>query len=125
METHVKVVAWIYLVLGALGLATGLLVWGVLGGIGGLVEATGDPDAEVVGPVMGWIGALVFWVIAIMSLPSVAAGWGLLQKQEWARILAIILSALNLLGFPFGTAIGVYGLWVLLNKETAPMFSKA
>jgi hypothetical protein len=52
------------------------------------------------------------------------AGWGLLNFKEWARILAIVISALNLLGFPIGTILGAYGLWVLLNKDTAPLFQK-
>jgi hypothetical protein len=124
MDTHVKVIAWIYLVLGGLGIIAGLLVWGILGGIGGIAGASGDRDVEMAGPILGGIGAIIFGVIAVMSLPSLAAGWGLLQMQEWARILAIILSALSLLGFPIGTIIGAYGLWVLLNKETAPLFSK-
>jgi len=32
------------------------------------------------------------------------------------------LSALDLLGFPFHTALGIYGLWVLLNRQTEEMF---
>jgi hypothetical protein len=30
----------------------------------------------------------------------------------------IVISALHLLSFPFGTALGVYGLWVLLNEQS-------
>jgi hypothetical protein len=35
----------------------------------------------------------------------------------------IVLSALGLMSIPVGTALGIYGLWVLLNEETARMFS--
>ncbi len=124
METHVKVLAWIYLIFGGLGVLCGLLVWGVLGGIGGIVELSGDRDAALASPILNLIGGLVFGFFAIVSLPSIAAGWGLLERAEWARILTIILSALNLLAIPFGTILGVYGLWVLLNKDAAPLFSK-
>jgi hypothetical protein len=42
------------------------------------------------------------------------AGWGLLERQPWARMLAIVLGCLNLIDMPFGTALGIYTLWVLL-----------
>ncbi len=124
METHVKVLAWLYIVFGALGVLTGLMVWGFLGGIGAIVGASGQPDAEIASPILHGIGGLVFFFLAAISLPSVAAGWGLLNYQEWGRILTIVLSALNLPFVPFGTALGAYGLWVLLNNQTAPLFKK-
>jgi len=46
------------------------------------------------------------------------AGWGLLQRAPWARLLALILAFLALFNVPFGTAIGVYTLWVLLPDES-------
>ena len=48
---------------------------------------------------------------------------GLLRYSEWARILGIVLAAISLPGVPFGTAMGVYGLWVLLNAETVRLFA--
>ena len=34
-----------------------------------------------------------------------------------------MLSVLNLFHIPIDTIIGIYGLWVLLNKDTAPVVS--
>jgi hypothetical protein len=48
------------------------------------------------------------------AVVSLLAGWGLLEKQPWARVLAIVLACFNLLNVPFGTALGIYTLWVLL-----------
>ena len=57
-------------------------------------------------------------VVAILVLAKAAlgfiAGWGLLRREPWARIVALVLAFLALLNVPFGTAIGVYTLWVLL-----------
>jgi hypothetical protein len=61
--------------------------------------------------------------VLLISLPGLIAGVGLLQFKPWARILAIIISALDLFGFPFHTALGIYGLWVLLNRETEQLFA--
>lgn len=43
-----------------------------------------------------------------------AAGWGLMHRLHWARMLALVLGILALLSIPFGTALGVFTLWVLL-----------
>lgn len=44
--------------------------------------------------------------------------WGLLERQPWARILGIVIGFLALLRFPFGTALGIYTLWVLLPETS-------
>ena len=64
-----------------------------------------------------------FALITLLSVPGLAVGIGLVKFKEWARILGLVLSALNLLNVPFGTILGGYGLWVLLNKETEPLFT--
>ena len=40
------------------------------------------------------------------------------SRQSWARMLAIVLGALSLLDMPFGTALGIYSLWVLLAAKS-------
>jgi zinc ribbon protein len=49
---------------------------------------------------------------------GVAAGWGLLERQAWARPLAMVLGVLGLFHFPLGTALGVYTLWVLWPESS-------
>ena len=61
-------------------------------------------------------------MIALISVPTVIGGIGLLKFREWARILLIVMSALNLINIPFGTALGIYGLWTLLNDGTRVLF---
>ena len=46
------------------------------------------------------------------------AGWGLLERQPWARTLAIVLACFSLVNAPFGTALGIYTLWVLLPAKS-------
>ena len=53
-----------------------------------------------------------------MSVLSLMAGWGLLERQPWARMLAIVLGVIHLINIPFGTALGGYTLWVLLPAES-------
>jgi len=49
---------------------------------------------------------------------GIVIGCGLLARQSWARMLAIVFGAFSLIDIPFGTAIGVYTLWVLLPAES-------
>lgn len=52
------------------------------------------------------------------AVVGIIAGWGLLERQPWARMLAIVLGCFNLIDMPFGTALGVYTLWVLLPSKS-------
>jgi hypothetical protein len=73
------------------------------------------PDVPVfVNGLMHFIG-LALLGSAVLSL---MAGWGLLERQPWARMLAIVLGVVHLVNVPFGTALGAYTLWVLLPAES-------
>ena len=125
MQTHVKVVGVLYIVLSALGLLVALGV-GAMFGIAGIAGAAADSeDAALALPILGLTGGLVTAMLLALSLPGLVTGFGLLANKSWARILGIVLAALHLLGFPFGTLFGIYTLWVLLNKETERLFNPA
>jgi len=122
MQQHVKIFAILNIVLGGLGVLAGIVVVLIFGGIAGLLPFTGDSDAMVGGAVVTLIGGVIMAVILVMSLPMLIAGIGLLSFRPWARILAIVVCAIHLLGFPFGTAYAVYGMWVLLSQQGAALF---
>ncbi|MGE5322133.1 MAG: zinc-ribbon domain-containing protein [Actinomycetota bacterium] len=53
--------------------------------------------------------------LIVKAALGIAAGWGLMQREHWARILAVVLGFLALIHIPLGTALGIYTLWVLLS----------
>ncbi|PYT24171.1 MAG: hypothetical protein DMG57_29615 [Acidobacteria bacterium] len=61
-------------------------------------------------------------MLMTLSLPGIVVGVGLLRFRPWARILGIVLSVLDLNDVPLGTAVGIYGFWVLLSPETERLF---
>jgi len=122
MEQHVKILGVLYIAIGGLGVIAALIVFGVMGGIAGMARSGSHPEA---GPFFVLVGGLAMTIILAISLPSVIAGVGLLYFRPWARVLTIILSAIHLFSIPVGTALGVYGLWVLLRRETEPLFRQA
>ncbi len=78
---------------------------------------SGGPPPEVI---FGFVRPMMH-VMSVFLLCKAAAGFvagiGLLQRAEWSRMLAIVLGCLSLINAPFGTAIGIYTLWVLLSPN--------
>lgn len=56
----------------------------------------------------------IAFLVLVKAVACLAAGWGLLERESWARLLAIVLAIVSLFNFPLGTALGIYTLWVLL-----------
>jgi hypothetical protein len=123
MAQHVKILGILHIVFSSFLILGGLIAFVVMGGVAGMVAATEhSADAEVAVPLLGGIGLFVFILLLVLSIPGMAGGIGLINYKPWARILVIILSALELLNIPFGTALGIYGFWVLLNPQTEALF---
>jgi hypothetical protein len=118
-HTHVMVLAWINIGFSALFAFIGLFALFFLTGLGLAAE-----DAEAA-RILGFIGsgALVFF--GALALPGFAAGYGLLKRRVWGRVLGIIVAVLDLFNIPIGTAVGLYGLWVLTYPEAADYFTPA
>ena len=83
-------------------------------------ELSGDSNAMRITSIIGnSIGVFLF----LFALPGFICSYGLLTKKSWSRIFGIILSCLSLFSIPFGTAIGIYGLWVLFKEETVSLLT--
>jgi hypothetical protein len=125
MEPHIKAVGVLNIVFGVLGALGGIILLMIFAGITGIVGAAtqNDPSQAIALPIIATIGGFLSVILLIVSAPSIIAGIGLLKFRSWARILGIVISVLHLLNFPLGTALGIYGLWVLLSQESVPFFS--
>ncbi|MHB1023391.1 MAG: zinc ribbon domain-containing protein [Acidobacteriaceae bacterium] len=66
---------------------------------------------------MGWI-PFITAIIIVRSALSLLVGFALLTRQPWGRVLAIVVGILSLLKLPFGTALGIYTLWVLAPAQS-------
>ena len=116
METHIKILGWLTIANGALTLLIGSFVFVILAMIGAV---SGEPEAFGILAVSGLITGMF---MVALSTPSLLAGAGLLWGKNWGRILTIIVSFFNLFSFPIGTALGIYGLYVLLRQEANEYF---
>ncbi len=126
MRDHVRLIAILSIVWSAISLIIGALIVSLVGGFGLLAAsqaAVRDPGAAAAPAIVGMlvVGLGIFMIV--LTLPGFLAGWGLLNNKSWARILTIVLSALNLPGIPIGTALGIYGLWVMTHREVEAQFA--
>jgi hypothetical protein len=63
-------------------------------------------------------------VFLLVAAGGILVGWGLMNRERWARTTAIVLAVLALLHPPFFTALGIYTLWVLLPADSAAEFER-
>lgn len=123
MQTHVKVLGVLFTVLSAMGVIAALFLALAVTAASGIVGTAADPDAARVAlPIIGIAGSALVTFLVVLAIPGLIVGIGLLKLKPWSRILGIVWSAVHLIYFPFGTALGIYGLWVLLSKETERLF---
>jgi hypothetical protein len=117
LELHVPIIGWLSIASSAVLLVIGVAGFFLLSSIGVISR---DPQAALILGVVGTWGGLLFVVLA---LPGLAAGYGLLQRKEWGRILAIVVAFLHLINFPLGTLLGIYALWVLVQTSANEYFA--
>ncbi len=108
---HVRLLAILWLAMAAFRLVPALILLSIFRrGIG-----FWPPDTPMfVHGLLQMIG-LIFLASAGVAI---LIAWGLLERRPWARMLAIVFAFLTLMEIPFGTALGVYTLWVLLPAKS-------
>jgi len=116
VSEHIRLLGILWLALSALN-AVGAVILYVLANtlFRHMAEMGGPAGAST------WLRpflSVVALVIAAKAALGFATGWGLLQREPWARMLTIVLAFLALFNVPFGTAVGIYALWVLLPAES-------
>lgn len=117
MQQHITILGALYLAFSLLGLLGAVIVFVAIVG-GGMLSG----DMQAIG-ITSAVGTTIALFLVIISLPGILAGVGLLKRRPWARILALVLGCLNLLNIPFGTLLGIYTIWVLMNSETTNILS--
>ena len=80
------------------------------------------PGTEVAAGVTAATLGVVALAAMVWAVAHHVAGRGLRTRSAWARNLALILAAFDLLLLPLGTALGIYTLWVLLHEQVRVEF---
>lgn len=119
MERHVGLLAILSSLWGALAMLIGVSMLLLAAGAMAILAA---PDG-------GFAAGLTAATFAVLGVFAVLWGgahlWAaamLRRHHAWGRFLTLGLAIVNLLILPFGTALGIYALWVLMTNEGRRMF---
>jgi hypothetical protein len=122
MQTHIDVLGWLHTVWGVLGVLTGVSLW-----ILSLGTRQALADLGLAGPA----GSAALWIFvvcgAVLVLGGVAVlvtGRALRTRRRGGRWAALVLAIPNLIIIPFGTGLGIYTFWVLLNDDARAQFGR-
>ncbi|MCL3781802.1 hypothetical protein EMN47_15560 [Prolixibacteraceae bacterium JC049] len=116
MKTQISAVAIIHLALASLGLLMLFLIY-LFAGVA--MQFIDEPIVANLGPL---VLGVIFTILGLKHVITIIGAIGLMKYKNWGRILILIVSALDLLSFPIGTALGVYSFWALLNNESQQLF---
>ncbi|MCD4709819.1 MAG: hypothetical protein K8R52_03165 [Bacteroidales bacterium] len=117
MKQHVSFVGALHIGFGILGLLGAFALFIGFQFLFELVEH--EPIAQ---KVLSYVGNSAALIILFFSSLGVIGGIGLFSYSSWARVLVMIVSAINCLNVPIGTAKGIYSIWVLMQPETIELF---
>lgn len=119
LERHLRILGILWIVVGVLWIIPSLVLMG-LSHAPHLMIGDEMFTHPFMPPVLFSIGS-VFLVIAA---GGILVGWGLMKRERWARTTAIVVGILAIFHPPFGTALGIYTLWVLLPANSAVEYDR-
>jgi len=111
VELHIKILGILYLISGILAIFGGIVIL-VLFAVGGILAG----EARIL-PILAIIATVVGCFLLTIGCAKLICGWGLLARKKWSRVFAIIMAIIGLISIPFGTALGIYALWILFKPE--------
>ncbi len=118
MEQHITILGVLHIAWGVLGVLAAMIVFIAVVG-GGVLS--GDPEALAITLL---VGTSIATFLFLPSLPGLIGGIGIFKYRQWARITLLVVGFINLIIVPFGTILGIYTIWVLMNIEVKEMFDK-
>src|ERR1700691_488403 len=118
VREHVRLVGILWMVYSALRVFAGVAAIFIAPTLFGLfIHLHNGPPPEIavwLQPLIKFSGVLILVKAAV----GFVAGWGLLQREDWARTVVLVVGFLALLNLPIGTALGIYTLWVWLPQQS-------
>jgi hypothetical protein len=119
LERHLRILGILWIVLGVLWVIPSFVLIG-LSHAHRIVIGDDMFMHSFMPPMMLSLGSIFF----VVAAGGILVGWGLMNHERWARITAIVVAILAILHPPFGTAMGIYTLWVLTPAGAAAEYER-
>jgi hypothetical protein len=124
VEPHVDFVGVLFIVWGLLTTLIGVSTLAL--GVGAVALITSARRGGGGGQFAAGLTAAAFTALAMIAIlwgsAHVVVGVPLRRHRPWSRLIALMLGSVDLLLLPYGTALGVYALYVLLNENGKALF---
>ena len=125
MSSHVDFVGILFMVWGGLTVLVGLSTLALGAGAFALIaSASRDGGSHFAAGLTAAAFVTLAVIAMIWGVAHVVIGVPVRRHKPWARLPALMLSSVDLLLLPYGTALGAYALWVLLNEEGKRLFTR-
>ena len=121
MASHVKIMGVLWVVYSIFGILAGLWTLAishfVMPIITNAVSQQGDVSIPASLPsFLQAIYIFAFGYSLATGVMGIVAAWGLLARTSWGRTAAIVIAIISVLSFPFGTALGIYTMVILMSS---------
>lgn len=124
MKRHVDFLATLYIAWGAIFALVAIAGFALAGGAFAIAESTGPVrfGSEMAARLTAVTISLISLIALVWAALHIIVGRMLKRLRPSARLMTLGLAVGNLILLPFGTALGVYALWVLLKDEGRTLF---
>jgi hypothetical protein len=119
LERHLRILGILWIVVGVLWIIPSFVLMG-LSHAPHLMLGDDMFMRPFMPPMLFSMGA----VFLLVATGGILVGWGLMRHEHWARLTAIVIGILALFHPPFGTALGIYTLWVLVPRDAAAEYER-
>ena len=123
VQEHVHLLGLLWLAISAFNVVGGVVLYVIANTLFAHMHEFGVPPEAPTGFLRPLLSVIAIFILA-KAAGGFVAGWGLLQRESWARVVAVVLAFISLFNIPFGTAIGVYTMWVLLPSDSQHEYDK-
>jgi hypothetical protein len=124
VKRHVDFLSTLYIAWGAIFGLVAVAGFALAGGAFAIAESSGPVrfGSEMAARLTGVTITVIALIALVWALLHLVVGRQLKKYRPSARLMTIGLAVGNMILFPFGTALGAYAVWVLLNEEGRMLF---
>jgi hypothetical protein len=122
MRQHLDVLGWLHIIWGIFAALAGASLGVLAIGTYLALDNAGSVGRSELAAI--WVYVICGGALIVFGGVMALVGRAIHRRQQAGRLAALLLSIPNLVIVPFGTALGIYALWALLNDDARREFGR-